>query len=147
MPDDDLRRGNYGAWVDVTRRIGGKVQLAARLSADQTNLGDDGTIIWRYPTLPPGTCAGSGSCSDGHAISQTDVQARAAMVFDGRDREYDTRRGALVEAGLFFGSAADGYTGAFAMARGWTTPRQGTRLTTACRLPRTVAHAGRGRVA
>jgi hypothetical protein len=130
VPEDSLQRQRFDAWIDVTRRLGGAWQFAIRLAAQQSNIsGEVSTLTARYPTTPLDGCVFQGSCGSRYEISEFDAQARAAVVIDLRDREYDTRRGALVEAGLFVGAAANGYTGGYALARGWATPREGSRLT------------------
>ncbi len=128
-PEDSVSRQRFDAWVDVTRRVGGAWQVAVRLAAQQSNIsGEASTLTTRYPSTPLDGCVFQGSCGSRYEISEFDAQARAALVLDLRDREYDTRRGALVEAGLFVGGAANGYTGGYALARGWATPREGSRL-------------------
>lgn len=130
VPEDSVERQRFHAWADVTRRVGRSVHVAARLSAEQSNFsGDIGTIMMRYPTTPLDGCVITGGCTGEHEIAQFDAQARAAVVIDLRDREFDTRRGALIEAGLFVGGAGDGYTGGYALANGWLSPREGTRVT------------------
>lgn len=128
LPDGvtPLARERREAWADVTRRVAGSLHLAVRGGVDrQVVEGNAGILMDRYPraTIKPEVGLGEGT------ITQSDVTARAALVLDLRDREFDTQSGALLEAGLFTGSAGEGYTGGYALARGWVMPRRGTRLT------------------
>lgn len=127
VASDSLERERISGWADVTRSLGGPLHFAVRLSGGQLNLeGDPTSITNRYPRSP---YDGDGPVGPRLHIAQTDFQVRGALVLDLRDREFDTRQGALVEAGLFVGGAADGYTGGYALANGWMVPRDGTRLT------------------
>ncbi len=82
-----------------------------------------------------------------NARRETDVQGRIALILDARDREYDTRRGVLVQGGMIVGTGQhrllganlDGsalvspganYTGWYALASGWHSLGDATRLTT-----------------
>lgn len=112
-----LRR-RIGAWAEVTRTVRGPLALALRGSLERHQLapslrlsGDDGV----FP--------------DGRPARESDAQARLALVLDLRDREFETRRGVLVEGGVFAGSADDGYHGAYAQGRGWYSPAEATRFT------------------
>ena len=135
----DLSRQSIG--MEVTRRLTGRLQLAVRGGAE--HLRDGLTIAMAdqlYPTAPidspcflidpnpelppqPG-----GSCSEA-TLRQSDVSARVALVIDLRDREFNTRQGALLEGGIFAGSAVDGYRGLYAMVRGWLSPGERTHVT------------------
>ena len=129
----DLSRQAIGA--EVTRRIAGRLQVAVRGGlehmSDDLTLGMAGQL---YPDAPiDSPCfvidpATGRTCTDA-TLRQTDVTARAALVLDLRDREFNTLRGALVEAGVFAGSAVDGYHGLYAMARGWLSPGERTHFT------------------
>jgi outer membrane protein assembly factor BamA len=134
-----LKRERQQGWVDVTRRIRGPLQLALRGSLDRIKLrGDPSEVQARYPDvtpdepypcsdLPPGSpCPAEYRPT---TVTQTDAHARAALVYDTRDVEYNPNRGLLIEAGVFVGSADDGYTGSYGVARGYISPRLGTRLT------------------
>lgn len=130
IPDGDIDRVRYAGWGEVTRRLGGRVQFALRVAGAHTVLqGDPVELGAQYPYAPANGCVAAQQCIDNNALTQDDAQVRAAVVVDLRDREYDPRRGALIEAGGFGGTAADGYHGAYAMGSGWLTPREGTRLT------------------
>ena len=128
-PDGDLARRRINGWIDVTRAVSGTVHAALRLSGDDSRFEADPSLLNRYPRSPIDQCLIPGLPCSGFALSQTDFQARAALVVDLRDREFDTRRGILAEAGVMVGGAGEGYTGGYALAKGWLTPRPGTRLT------------------
>lgn len=128
LPDGmtPLARDRREAWVDVTRRLAGPLHLAVRGGLDRQAIdGDAGLLLDRHPRSEIAFDNGGATGE----IVQTDATARAALVLDLRDREFDTQSGALVEAGLFTGTAGEGYTGGYALARGWVMPRRGTRLT------------------
>jgi outer membrane protein assembly factor BamA len=134
-----LKRERQQGWVDISRRVRGPLQLALRGSLDRIRLqGDRREVESRYPssaTDRPDPCAGippGSPCPAAYVpatITQTDAHARAALVYDTRDVEYNPNRGLLLEAGVFAGSADDGYTGSYGIARGYISPRLGTRLT------------------
>ncbi|MBK6493558.1 MAG: hypothetical protein IPG05_00395 [Gemmatimonadetes bacterium] len=139
FPDSDvnpMRRTRQDGWLDVTRRLRGPLQLALRGAIDRQELsGPPTALIVRYPSasLDDGRipCV-TGPCPAVYipaTITQTDAQLRAALVLDTRDNEYNPNRGLLLEAGAFTGSAGDGYTGGYGIARGWISPHRGTRLT------------------
>ena len=129
----DLSRQLVG--VEVTRRVTGRLQFAVRGGAE--HLRDDLTIAMAdqlYPAAPvespcflidplPGS-----SCTEA-MLRQTDITARGALVLDLRDREFNTLQGALLEGGVFTGSAVGGYHGLYAMVRGWISPGERTHLT------------------
>lgn len=129
VPDFPVQRERVQVWADVTRRLYGRLGLALRGGFDRQRVEGDG-LLFRYPNTSfdvtdcP-TCAGEGLFHG----TQSDGTMRAALVLDLRDREYDTRNGALFEAGVFHGSAGTDYDGGYAMARGWFSPRQTTKLT------------------
>ncbi|HEU4570545.1 MAG TPA: BamA/TamA family outer membrane protein [Gemmatimonadales bacterium] len=50
---------------------------------------------------------------------ETDAIGRLALVYDARDNDYDTHRGALLDAGWIQGSAGGGYGRWVVDARGW----------------------------
>jgi hypothetical protein len=142
VPDSDIDRVRYTAWGEVTRQLAGPVQLALRVAGDHTMLrGDPFELGPRYPYAPTNGCAAALPCVGDEALRQDDAQFRGALVLDLRDREYDPRRGALIEAGAFTGTAVDGYHGAYAMGSGWLTPREGTRVTARAGL-RALSKAG-----
>ncbi|MEO5825372.1 MAG: hypothetical protein ABIR59_05745 [Gemmatimonadales bacterium] len=141
VPDGDIDRVRYTGWGEVTRRLG-PLQLAVRLAADHTALhGDVVDLGSRYPYAPSNGCTVEQLCFATDGLRQDDGQLRGALVLDLRDREYDPRRGALIEAGGFVGTAADGYHGGYAMGSGWFTPREGTRITARAGL-RAMSSAG-----
>lgn len=130
VPDGNIDRVRYAGWGEITRRLGGRVQLALRVAGDRTALqGDPVELGAGYPYAPTNGCVATQQCIVDDALTQDDAQVRAAVVLDLRDREYDPRRGALIEAGAFIGTAADGYQGGYAMGSGWLMPREGTRVT------------------
>lgn len=103
------------AWVDLTHRFDGPVQVALR-----------GGI--RHDKLTYGTDGDAGAASvEG---DETDATARGALVIDLRDREYETNTGVLLEAGGIAGSGGrDGYLVPYAQAKGWLHPWLPLRLT------------------
>ncbi len=129
---DTLAREYFGA--ELTRRLVGHLHIAVRgdLEHRQERLGLT-LARTRYPAaVPLSSCipppSGNASCSDVR-VDQTDLRGRAALVLDLRDREYDTRSGVLAQAGVFGGSAADGYRGYYALASGWISPGPKTTVT------------------
>lgn len=138
VPPNFVERQRQMGWLDVTRRVRGRLQAAARISLDRQRLEGDpielGSRFTRTPFDGPLVVCPEGDAACGllwqrATITQTDPQARLALVFDSRDNEYNPNRGVLAEAGAFVGGAGDGYTGAYGIARGWIAPRPGTRLT------------------
>ncbi len=128
----DLTRQAFG--VEVTRRITGRLHLAVRGGAE--HLQDDlasGLIPTLYPNPPRSTCLlvvpSLGDMCARARLRQTDVTVRTAVVLDLRDREFNTLEGALLEGGVFTGSASDGYQGLYALVRGWLSPSETTHLT------------------
>lgn len=130
-----IERTRTAGWVDITRRLKGPLALAIRGAVDHQNVTGNYDLYDRYPRTafestgcpPEMLCATEGALR----ARQTDVNGRAALVLDLRDREFDTRKGALIEGGFFTGSGGgdQSYYGGYAMARGWISPRRGTRLT------------------
>jgi len=138
VPPNFVERQRQMGWVDVTRRLQGRLQAAVRVSLDRQRLeGDPIELGSRFPNTPwdgplvlcPDGATDCGLLWQSVTITQTDPQARLALVFDSRDNEYNPNRGVLAEAGAFVGGAGEGYTGAYGIVRGWISPRQGTRLT------------------
>jgi hypothetical protein len=108
-----VRRARYGGQVDVTRRLRGPLQVAVQ-----------GNVEWtRFTTLPGQSLFQS---DFGPELRETDVSSRVALVYDTRDKEYNTRQGLLLEAGAQAGTGGDGYTRAYAVLRGYLSPREGT---------------------
>jgi hypothetical protein len=97
------------AAAEVTRQVRGPLSVAVR--TELTHLSIDYLIV---PAL---------------SATETDVRARLALVLDLRDREYDTRRGALLQAGMLLGSAHEGYHGWYGLASGWVPLSGATRVT------------------
>jgi outer membrane protein assembly factor BamA len=54
------------------------------------------------------------------------VSSRVALVYDTRDKEYNTHQGLLLEAGAQAGTGGDGYTRLYTVLRGYLSPREGT---------------------
>jgi hypothetical protein len=108
-----VRRARYGGQVDVTRRIRGPFHVAVQ-----------GNVEWtRFTTLP----GPSLFLSDfGPELRETDVSSRVALVYDTRDKEYNTHQGVLLEVGVQAGSGGDSYTRAYTVLRGYVMPREGT---------------------
>lgn len=131
-----VARTRTNGWVDVTRQLRGRLGLAVRGAVDRQRVAGGYDLFSRYPrtTLEAVECAPPKLCilPESYRVTQTDVNGRAALVLDLRDREFETRSGALIEAGLFtgIGGGDQRYTGGYAAARGWFTPRRGTLLTT-----------------
>jgi hypothetical protein len=97
------------AEVELTRRIFGPVALAARGG-------------WVRAT----------SVVEGHPEdneTQVEERGRIAIVVDLRDREYDTRSGALLQGGVIMGSSHGTYRGGYVLASGWLPVGPATRFT------------------
>jgi hypothetical protein len=111
--------------VELTRRVAGPLLLAARGTAAH--------IGARF--YAPGSAVDDTKPRN----YETDWHARVAAVIDLRDREYDTRRGALLQTGLVTGHYSDNYrgislssgdyTGWYGMAAGWLPLSASTRVT------------------
>ena len=135
VPEFPVARTRTGGWVDVTRRLKGPLGLAVRGAVDHQRVVGDQSVYSRYPrtAFVSTTCSPETLCfaASDLSVTQTDVSARAALVLDLRDREFDTRNGALIEGGFFAGSGGgdQSYYGGYGIARGWFSPRRGTRLT------------------
>ena len=108
-----VRRARYGGQVDVTRRIRGPLQVALL-----------GNVEWtRFTTLPGPSLFKS---DFGTELRETDVSSRVALVYDTRDKEYNTHQGLLLEAGAQAGTGGNGYTRLYTVLRGYLSPREGT---------------------
>ncbi|MEP6590858.1 MAG: hypothetical protein ABJC19_06730 [Gemmatimonadota bacterium] len=134
-PSLDMARTRVGGWAEVTRRLHGPLALAVRGAVDHQRIEGNYELYFRYPrTVVAATgCPPEMFCTnvaDQH-INQTDVSGRAALVLDLRGREFETQQGALIEGGVFVGTGGGDqrYTGGYGIARGWYSPRRGTRLT------------------
>lgn len=102
-----VRHTRYAAGAEVTRRVVGRLQVAAGAGLSRTEWqGLPGATLFEAE-LPGG-------------LDEDDATGRLALVWDSRDREYGgPRRGLLLEAGVLAGSGGDGYTRGWANLRGW----------------------------
>ncbi len=126
-PDGDDRWRERGVAVEATRQLGGPVHLAMRGGIRQVDLR---IACGAAESAYPGAEAVGRCDAAAPGVTETDQVGRAALVFDWRDREFETRRGALVELGGILGQAAGAsYQGAHAVARGWLAVGETTRLT------------------
>lgn len=108
-----VRRARYGGQIDVTRRIHGPLQVALL-----------GNVEWtRFTTLPGQSLFQS---DFGPELKEDDVSGRVALVYDTRDKEYNTHQGLLLEAGVQAGTGGSGYTRLYTVLRGYLSPREGT---------------------
>ena len=108
-----VRRARYGGQIDVTRRIRGPFQVALL-----------GNYEWtRFTTLPGPSLFKS---DFGPELRETDFSGRVALVYDTRDKEYNTHQGLLLEAGVQGGTGGSGYSRLYTVLRGYLTPREGT---------------------
>ena len=108
-----VRRARYGGQVEVTRRIRGPLQVALLGYVERT----------RFTSLPLPSIFKS---DFGPELKETDVSGRVALVYDTRDKEYNTQQGLLLEAGTQAGTGGDGYTRLYTVLRGYVSPREGT---------------------
>ena len=109
------RRRRYLAYADVTRRLTGP------LSASFALYGTSASFESR-----PGPSQFREDFSE--ALTQNEGSARLALVLDLRDREYDPRRGVLMEAGYQAGLSDDSWGRWYGIARGWLSPTTSTVL-------------------
>lgn len=113
------------AWVDLTRRITGPLQLAARAGIRH----DD------FPTIR--LLEGDNSGSDplpawmSSPGKGTDFSFRGALVLDLRDREYDVNSGVFAELGLVSGTGGENeaYSAPYGQLKAFVTPFMPLRLT------------------
>jgi hypothetical protein len=124
---DPIVRERMVARAEVTRRAKGPVHVAVQLTARHDRF-EGNSLRQRYP-LAPRERPSFFDAPSTPAIAQTDLIARGAVILDLRDREYEVNSGVLAELGLIAGSAGDGYQGVYGSARGYVSPRRGTRLT------------------
>jgi outer membrane protein assembly factor BamA len=108
-----VRRARYGGQLEVTRRIRGPLQVAVQGNVEGT----------RFTTLPGPSLFRS---DFGTELRETDVSGRVALVYDTRDKEYNTHQGLLLEVGAQAGTGGDGYTRLYTVLRGYVSPREGT---------------------
>lgn len=110
-----VRRRGTTARVEVTRTVAGPLSVALA----------GGTGTTRWSALPGQSVFGERPDDD---FRERDTWGRVAIVLDLRDNEFEPTRGALVEGGLYGGSANDGYTGGYAIASGFVQPAFGLVL-------------------
>ena len=108
-----VRRARYGGKAELTRRLRGPLQAAVQANVELT----------RFTTLPGPSLF---KTDFGPERKESDVSARAALVYDTRDNEYNTRKGLLLEAGAQVGGGSDGYTRLYTVLRGYLPLREGT---------------------
>ena len=108
-----VRRMRYEGRAEVTRRIRGPLHVALR--------GDVANV--RFTTLP----GPSRFITDfGEDLEQDEVSGRLALVYDGRDTEFNTTRGVLAEVGAQVGDADESYSRLYASVAGFYPVREGT---------------------
>jgi hypothetical protein len=61
------------------------------------------------------------------SVVETDIRGRLALIYDRRDREYDTRAGFLFQGGVLGGSAGAGYAGMYFTGDVWIPINERTR--------------------
>jgi outer membrane protein assembly factor BamA len=105
-----VRRGRLGGRFEVTRRIVGRLQVAA----------GGGIVGTQFTALPAPTLFGT---TVGDTLDQTDYTGSLRLVFDTRDREYNPTKGTLLQAGALVGDAYGRYYGE---ARGFVSPFMST---------------------
>ena len=108
-----VRRARYGGQFDVSRRLQGPLWLALQGNVERT----------RFTTLPLPSLFKS---DFGPELKETDVSSRVALVYDTRDKEYNTHQGLLLEAGAQAGTGGNGYSRFYTVLRGYLSPREGT---------------------
>ncbi len=101
-----VRRAQVQARAEASRRIAGRLWLT-------------GMALWKttqFTDLP-----GPSVFTDefGSELKETDAIGRIGLAYDSRDNDYDTHRGALVEAGILRGSYNGGYGRWVVDGRGW----------------------------
>ncbi|HET7599130.1 MAG TPA: hypothetical protein VFK09_02500 [Gemmatimonadales bacterium] len=109
-------RRSYRAQVDVTRKLLGPLSfgLMGELLSSRYAAPADQTSLFQSEVGPD--------------LRQRDASARAALIYDTRDVEYNTHRGLLLEFGGQLGTGGDGYQRLYGVLRGWVQPREGTVL-------------------
>jgi hypothetical protein len=91
---------------DLSRRLGRHTWLALRGDAMHVNIPLD---------------------SSSASVSETDIRGRLALIYDGRNREYQPQSGLLMQGGVLGGSAGTGYAGFYLMFGGWAPIGASTR--------------------
>ncbi len=110
-----VNRALYAATVDVTRRIAGPLGVSVMLNGARTD----------FNSLSPTSVFQD---QFGATVGQTEGSVTGALVLDLRDNEYDTRRGALFEAGAQYGISDEHYSRWYGIARGWVPATRTTVL-------------------
>jgi hypothetical protein len=106
---NQVRRRRFLGYADVTRRLAGP--LSVSLAAYGTSANFDAR---------PGPSYFREDFAE--AFTQNEASARLALVLDLRDREYDVRRGALIEGGYQVGVSTESFGRWYGIARGWVSP-------------------------
>jgi hypothetical protein len=110
-----VHRSRFVAQGEVTRNLIGPLRLALAVRLDRT----------RFTELEDSTLFREDF--GGSIPGRTDLVFRPALVVDTRDREFVPSNGVLIETGAGYGTAGS-YGMAYAHARGYFSPRQGTVL-------------------
>jgi len=114
-------RSRFLARGDVTRAIAGPLSVNLGLGfveADFRPLPGDSRFQDDYTIFP--ACLPGVSCQPVAVdAGSSDFTGRVALVLDTRDSEFLTTRGLLVEGGMMFGTAGEGYSGYYGIARGF----------------------------
>jgi outer membrane protein assembly factor BamA len=101
-----MHRTQYDATAEVTRRIKGPLKVALLGGFQQD----------RFYQLSPGSALAATAPPD---LIEDDAFGRVAVVFDGRDNEFDPTSGLLLETGVQRGSGGDGYTRVYGIGRAY----------------------------
>ena len=101
-----VRRTQQQVRAQLSRRLVGHLWVTATGQYKQTTFHD-----------LPGPSLFTTVYADGR--KETDAIARAALVFDSRENDYDTHHGVLLDAALLKGSYGAGYRSWMAEARAW----------------------------
>lgn len=108
-----VRRERQRFHTEVTRRIAGKLHVAAAIGVDNVTLSKlPGPSVFRdnFPAK----------------LESTDLTGRLTLVFDARDNEFNTTSGVLAEIGVLTGSTGDGYSRIYGEIRGFVHQLGGT---------------------
>ncbi len=102
-----MHRTQYDATAEVTRRIKGpfKVALLGGFQQDRFYQLSPGSAFTATTGLPE--------------LIEDEVFGRVALVYDGRDNEFDPTKGLLIEGGVQEGTAGDGYTRVYGIGRAY----------------------------
>ncbi|MDP9144710.1 MAG: BamA/TamA family outer membrane protein [Actinomycetota bacterium] len=101
-----VRRSQLQARAEGSRRITGRFWATAMVQAKETEFSD-----------LPGRSVFTDEFDDTHA--ESDLITRIGLVYDARNNDYDTHKGALLSVGLLRGTYGEGYDRWVAEARGW----------------------------